>query len=533
MEIIGYHIDKGIIANSRGETCTEAPWLEFLLKDGKPDTIQCLYHMDWNVACLLRNWEFTEEQGRRLYDKGSINLRGTGYKLTYYPGKYFAIDYGGGAGKRFALFSNMHQYEKPELDYTFSPLSRAEAAKNTGEAVYKALTDISLHPKTLTSPIAAYDKEVLREMNLPTVDDIPFKAGEMAYECCSGGWLEAFQRGHWEQVWDYDINSAYPNQLSLLPDTRQGRWQQSTIGIPEAKIGFARGMLEIKPEVNFHPFFYRAEKERDMSYTPVGRWPTTLTMRQLIFLYKWELGTFDIEEGWWWTPYNGHNCSHPLKEEIKRLHWEKMQAQGLKREVVKRIPNGIYGKLLEVHQYEGEGEEMGLHFNPVWGAEVEVNTRLAVAELAMSSGVLPLHIAVDGVVVDRELGIEPNGKKLGGWKLSAKGKGLVLGSGVVALQGKKGEGDFSLDYYSLYREMRDKPLARYFTMKKLSPWSLAKCLNLGHWDKLGDVEEVERGIDVCSEAKRCYREMGENAGEVLEKQVESVPWDISMVKEVL
>ena len=49
--------------------------------------------------------------------------------------------------------------------------------------------------------------------------------------------------------------------------------------------------------------------------------------------------------------------------------------------------------------------------------------------------VVPLHVAVDGIVTDRPLQLNIS-NKLGDWRLSHKGKCIIINAGTVGFEGK-------------------------------------------------------------------------------------------------
>lgn len=526
MNIIGYHVGDTSVASSNGEIRTQSPWLDWFLSQSQQDAIQCFYNLDVDVARLLKLINFDSTEGRKLLSNGKLYI--APYTLRYIPKKFFSIDRGFGRGHPFATFSDMSQYcpvpidsrdDKPE-----GLLARANKAAKIGTEVYGILASLGLKPTTLVSPIRVFQKGVLDKLDLPTVDDIPDEVGEFAYYCCKGSWLECFQVGHFD-TWDYDLTSSYPFFASILPDIRQGEWIYTSSGkVPSKVLGFFKGTVTIK--ANFSPILYK--KERDMSYTPRGIWETYLTGAEWSFIEEHKLGSFECKEGWWWEylPSTG-NLKYPLAQTMKWLYSEKQNGIELKREIIKRIMAGIYGKFLEVRQYEEQ--EMGPLFNPVYAAEIETNTRLEIANFAIKNGVTPVHVAVDGLLVDRELSIVDSGA-MGMWKLITHSPALVMGSGAVAVKDRKGLGDFALNYDDIVDHIVMNPSATYYEMVKYSLVSLAKALNSGQFEKLGMTEEMTRRVEFCSENKRLYMKKPESGYDLVNNRYKSYPLDISMME---
>jgi len=525
MKIIGYHLGLNSIANSEGEVRTQSPWLDWLLSQSEPGTIQCFYNLDADIARLVRLIGLTSIEGKKLISKGRLYIRP--YSLRYIPKKYFSIDKGFGVGHEFATFTDISQYNTPLTSTAYENpkrlLSRANKAARTGMEVYEILRSLGLNPNSLVSPIRAFQRDALNKMDIPTVDCIPAAAGEFAYYCCKGSWLECFKRGHFD-TWDYDLASGYPYFASLLPDLRQGKWIHSTSKLPSiVGLGFHRGKVTINS--NFSPIIYKAK--RDMSFTPRGTWETYLTSREWFFICEYNLGSFECEESWRWeSQVPLYKLKYPLRQVMEWLHREKERSGDLRREVIKRIMAGIYGKMLEVRQFERA--EMGPLFNPVYAAEIETNTRLEVARLALDNGIVPLHVAVDGLLVDEELPINES-EAMGSWKLTAHSPALVLGSGAVAIQNKKGVGDFSLDYDTIIKHIIEHPTDSNFQMTKDATLTLAKALNMDKWESLGLIVKNERSVEFLTEEKRLYPREPQEIRDLMLYDFESFAWDVSVI----
>lgn len=276
MNCIGYHITvEGIIANSDGGFAKESPYLDFLLQP-KPDAIKVFYHLNHAVACLCRTLGFTEEQCRKLHDKGSLHL--PPYDLKYVPAKFFSVRSNivqSNGDRPFANFSDMSQYFEWSLDGKCDLsdcTARAYTAKDVGERVLDAAHKLGLKPTALTSPIRMFEKEILgkydekgrakpKGIDFPVVADLPDDVKEdladYAYRCCHGGWNDCFIKGHFD-AWDYDIN-CYPKETEVL--TRVG-W----LPIGEAVVGQNiltfdkdRNTCSFAPIRAMHEHFYRGE----------------------------------------------------------------------------------------------------------------------------------------------------------------------------------------------------------------------------------------------------------------------------------
>ena len=141
-----------------------------------------------------------------------------------------------------------------------------------------------------------------------------------------------------------------------------------------------------------------------MSYTPVGSWDTCITGDEWKFINKYKLGTFKMESGYWWMPYDQEDIDYPFYDIITTLHKEKESSNGMKKAIIKRIQSGLYGLTLQIFQHEEN--PMGQYFNPVYGALVETRARLEVARFclkAIENKIDVICVTVDGVLLAAEM----------------------------------------------------------------------------------------------------------------------------------
>jgi hypothetical protein len=544
-QIIGFHLVKGITACSSGETVVGSdrkPHLELLLKYNYPQYTCVFYHMDSALSIIVGHlYKLKEEQVKKLLDDGS--LKGSQTEIRYIPGKFASIRNGSQFRSPLSMYSDMGQFN---ADTSFENnetvdmvLAKAKSAADLGEKTVSAAKKLDIDANVLTSPIRIFEKVYLgkydekgnpkpKGIDLPTTDDYPeefrLDLAYLAYECTHGGWVESFWKGMFPNSADYDISSAYSHEESELLDIRFGDWIHTKEYQKDAQYGFCK--VDLKMTASFHPILYNTDVENH--YTPIGFYEDYAIQKQeLDIIDEYKLGTYEIKDGYWWT------CKRPIKPlsyPIKWLSTLKSEYEGFDKEFVKRILNGMWGILLQ----KKRGNQVGEHFNPVWGAIVEANCRLDVFRFCMKAleeGRKVLHIAVDGVLTDEPVSFVDLSKEKqpGEWRLEANCPSLVISSGCVAIQDKMGKGEFGMDYNWLVEQINKKPKATEYPETKLSPMTLAKCINLNQYDRIGDIEEITKTIDIHSDVKRQYPKEPKNGGELLKGQFESVPLDMGMI----
>ena len=524
--LIGYHIDRDKIVNSEGRLFnSKDSWLPILLEDNQM-AAKIFYDLDYSVACLLFHEGVTQEQGAKLLKTHKLNLP-TGYRLGYFAGRMFTIDYGYGAGHGYTYFYNARQYKdvhhqrKEDVGYA---IGKAKEAAVVGNEILTAYEKIGITHPSLTSPVKAFVKSGLYPQIL-TVEHIPQEAGEFAYQAIRGNWVECYQLGFFPEVFDYDINGAYAAELSNLMDLRNGKWIKHTGmtgDLDRVPYGIVRGRLDVTAP--FNPFVYNSGEK---SSTPTGSREEVLTLQAIDFLRRNRLGSFKPEVGWYWVKNPNKAPQYPFRPSIKRL-WNLRDGAGdTLNKVIKRILAGMWGVTLQI-KGTAEDAEFGEMFNPVYGAIVETNCRLKVAQACLDNGITPLAVAVDGVITDKSLKVDL-GNGLGQWRLSHHGKGIILSSGVVGVEGKDASEDFAVTYAWLMEALTKEPSKTEYSMRRLSPVTLARALGSDGWNKLGELVDTERAVHIGGDTKRLYPVEPVTGADILKGTYPSEPWDISIV----
>jgi len=523
MQIIGYHITCIQAVNSLGER-PNGSILDFLL-EYKPDSIKVMYHLDYCVANLFRALQVPAHDLKKLLNNGSLYL--APYTFNYIPKKYFNVQHGAGRGAPFANFNDMYQFHRNSDITEHEPEWYAMEAARIGSQVYEALLQLGLSPTSLVSPVRCWEKEVLAHMDLPELDDIPEQAAKLAYDCCEGGWVEAFQKGHFDKTYDYDVRSAYGSFTRGLLDTRYGKWRNDPFYDPVCYYGYALCDIEVTAPIS--PITFKTED--DEKITPTGKFPKpkVLSKRYLNFIDKYKIANVRVIDGWWWHP---DKLVCPFETMIDELYRFKESAYGMAKDVYKRILAGIWGKFLQTNS-----DSFGDLFNPVWAEEVETGCRLTTAAFIYDNKLEKntLHVAVDGVLSSRPVELAEQGA-IGEWKLTNVGAAYVISSGICAVQGKeyqidsdKENSDFILRYDWLKDQIAANPNAHEYTMSKLSPVTVQKAVTQNKMQTLGQHEEIVKTIDITFESKRSYDQIPETGRQLQRRHYMSEPYSIDLI----
>lgn len=517
MQVLGFHLQGQTLTCSDG-TFEDQDYLEFLLKD-RPETLRVFYNLDWAMARLCFLLKVPEDQLQKFWKSGSLFVNN--YTIFFVRHRYLSIKLG-----KSAEFSDISQYD-PSLPFEVDAMDAARKAQEIGQRVYDVLSRLELHPATLSSPIAAYQKEILTTLDLPKPIDIPPEAQYYAHKCLHGGWMEAHQRGHFE-TFDYDVNSAFSFHTANLIDTRYGTWFKSDKFYSPSKVpyGFCRGVVDVERNFNSVIYTHKDSESQTIDYTPVGERPDYLTNAHIRELYDNGEGRFKMTDAWYWKPDG--ELVYPLCEHVERLFEWKQYLKGFEREVIKRILVGMTGKLIETF---GNGDETkeGKLYNLPWYCWVQDQTKLQVANFVISNHAEDalLSIEVDGLKFSREIPIQTS-DKMGDWRLNMVAPAFIVSSGIGCIQGKEGKGAFALTYDWLKSQIEANPEATDYTMTKLAPVTIGNALKNHKLDKLGELEMSERAV-VLNEVKRMYSDYPVKGSDLL-KQYTSTALDISILQ---
>lgn len=524
MKIISYHIDRDYgIYNSLGEhlePCEFTQVMDFLLSN---DGIKVFDQLDYAVAGLLHLINITSKEASRLFENGRITFSGSPYRMTYYPSKYMAIYKGFGANEQKAEFSDISQYDaildNMALEKDEQSIKQSVTyALNVAKEVYNCLVELGLQPENLISPSNVFTRQKFdkEKYNLPTMDDVPIGAMQYADECSKGNFVEAYGRGYYEQAFDYDVNACYCYHASRLLDIRRGSWVYSTDYQKSATYGFAK--CEVNIDDTISPVIF---KTQDQNYTPCGIWKTYLTKGEIDYINDNNIGYAVVIDGWWWFKDDRKAEYHPLAGMVNWLYARRIQSKGMMRDVIKRILTGAFYGIFLQKKHGKPGE----HYLSPYGALIEAEARLQVIDTCRKYNAKPLAIVVDGVVTQKQLPIDSS-DELGGWRLSHQGKCIIVNSGLVAFEGKEGEGDFSLSFDWLYDAMRKEPETNRYAKQKQSMVLLGHAVQNCCTDRLGIVETHERPIHIGGDGKRYWTSNPINGGDLLSHQFKSKAWPI-------
>lgn len=553
MRVVGYRsLLPNYIEDSTGASCAfqslrEA--LEFLTEPYEipSEGEQIIFRMAWDVdefaAVILRLLpkelalelhETTRCQVSFEADYGTVV-----YKLWYAREKGFAVK---NLGLRFeSMIFHLKQFfpegtdEPEDTDYCIN-------LEAYGRYLLQTFKKMGFQPQTLYSPVSAL-KPVLAKMNLPTFKDMPQEASLMAIECAGRPWHEAIQLGRFEQVWDYDLSSAYPTILSKCLDIRLGRWVQSPNYQMGAMYGYAKCKVTIFDKVKWHPIVMF--REDDVNVAPTGTWPDCLSKRKIDLIKRWGIGETSIQNSWWWIP---ETSSRPLFKLVNRLQslrhsekeadvWDyeailsklskKLPAISLVEKLMSMPMNRLMSHLAKamlvgVFGYTGQEKKdtLGEFYNPVYFSEATEQTACLVADHIYKNKVAPIAISTDGFLSPVELPLTE------GWKLNYSGEAIVLSTNAVYYAGKKPAGLYIDELKSLIQK---NPTRSYWQTTKPRLLTLGNAVEWSAIDRIGEEVDIRTSVDLNIAHDRYFPKLPRSGRDILSKKYMSRPYTIEEV----
>jgi len=420
-------------------TKSDASILDAFLLDPADNCSQFMFYLDKNIGHILKL--LGTQTKKNLYkDKRTYY---SPYILFYQPDKIFSVKLG---------TNESNIYELAQWFPDANPQTVEEVQKLADELL-EAFKQLKLTVTNFTSPARILQDCVLKHLDLPSGIDgksAPDEVMEWAYMQGARTWIEAHQLGHFtENVYDYDISSAYPYSATRQIDTRHCHWRKEEYVPKEAYYGFLKGRVCINPEVLVSPLIYRDPETRELS-NRVGEWEDTITLQMAEFIDRWKIGSFRLAEGWFGIP---RRISYPLEHTMRKLY-NSRKIGGLASKIAKDLAVSYWGLTGQLKDYKGV---FGDYFMPIYRSDIADRTTIRVAEFSYKMKIKPIQIGVDGVLCQTKVNLGENG--FGKWRLSGTEPAIVVGSDKVWQGNKHPE---NLHYTEVLKMMKKNPSASMY-----------------------------------------------------------------------
>lgn len=365
-------------------------------------------------------------------------------------------------------------------------------------------------PTTLTNSI-------LENANYrPDFNKIPMEAIELAYTSFHAPWIEMFRMGHFEEIHDYDLNSAYPTEVADLISIDTGEWVESDTFQAGAYYGFCYAVIQIYPTY-ISPILMRSEGKL---FSTEGTWVGTITKDEIDFIQRHELGNVVVLNGWWYFP---SAYDRPFKKEVTRLlklrSWAKLKGYNLLEYAIKTSTARLAGKFLQksINLDDLQTYNAGRHFNPIYATIVMTRVKLSLAEQLFRDKEKILAIVIDGALLDGKSTVSTS-KDPGDLKLSEKGDGVIFSPFTTFLTENRNP--------FLVKDIIQKdPMKTWYPLPSFGPDRLRLCQAIldNKFEWTGRIVESEAIVEVGNTNDRFWEDKPQYGLDLLLKKYSSFP----------
>lgn len=444
-----------------GEQLTTRECLDFILRHYQAGAIHVIYGGGYDATNWLR--DITEEMQLQLLREGKVSLRfvepgrtPATYDIEYMPSKWFAVT--GRPTPRdpirtVKIFDVVTFFASAFIKALQSRGIEVPDVITSGKAqrsdfTYADLEEISVYcgmELTLLVQLCEQLRDEFREAGIPIAsyhgpgavanavlkqhkvrahrEEVPDRAMENIIRYAYfGGRFEQFKAGHHDQpVYLYDINSAYPYQISQLPDLAGARWIYADTFDP-AGIGLWYCTAASDDRVRPHASPWRG-KGGVVGFPAVnaGVWlmtPEAVHAERVLFGYRLELA------------HPGEQPFGFIPEMFETRRAWKAEGRGGER-ALKGAMNSIYGKLAQtVSADRGRPRQHEM----TWAALITSGTRAMLWDAISQAPESIIAVETDSVLSTVPLQL-PIGEGLGEWEETILPDVTYLQSGVYFADG--------------------------------------------------------------------------------------------------
>lgn len=512
---------------------------------------------------------------RNLYRDNEIEYNT--FKITYLPKKFFAIQDKNNnryyfydmynfldvslnkASEKFLkdkknegidgnkLNTDLNYWKENKEDIIKYCIKDAELTKRLADYFWNIIYQrLNFYPKSPMSKGKLSEEYFLHTCKIPAINVIPEKVIQTAYESFYGGRFELIKRGYFDKIYCYDIMSAYPKEISELPDFNKGKFVKVTELNPDAYTGFYKCKV-MSFENNFSPF--KQKLNGALNIYPNGTFTQFLTKKELDFYEShFENSAISVEFGYEWHP---KDIIKPFKSEIERLFdWKNNEPDPDIKYCVKIILNSLYGKFIQV---SGKLNQTGRLFNPLYASLITSGCRIKILEMALQNPDSIISFSTDSVISTEPLN-SPLNPTMGDFQKDFEGQGVFIGSDIYNLwndETKKVKSKlrgFSIastkDYDNTETYLKDilstsdnwknekgeltPSIYEYIANR---PYHLGECLLHNKKRKITDINKfgkVKKHIDINGDKKRMWDKEFNSGKDCLKESHDSKPMMVGM-----
>lgn len=351
-----------------------------------------------------------------------------------------------------------------------------------------------------------------------------------------GGRFEIYERGAFKRLYAYDINSAYPYEISKLRTLNGAIYVNNPVYDPDAAYSIYRIKVDIKDKF-VSPLLW---KNKALCCFPVGNFEGYVTKGEFEAVRQWGP---EIVEGY--HIYTGRE--KPFAEKIAKLY-EARKRSGFSLPY-KIIMNSLYGKTGSSVEKWVKAEDLGEDIpivdfmeqdgtayvkyediaksNFIYASEITARTRLRLYEIVKKFPRDVVMVNTDSIVSKRKLDL-PLSDRIGDWKEETWEEAYIIGSGVYFYRtGKDWRGKYRGFPFkeSVVKDILRKLLRAktgYVTFNVKKRYSIQEAWRI-HDEELGNIiREVARKLNLNFDRKRIWKGTWKKGSDLRTKRIKSL-----------
>lgn len=417
---------------------------------------------------------------------------------------------------------------KKYYDENFSDIVKyckkdAELTQKLGVLAMENIEKIGFSSKNPISPATISAKKQVERgypVKLNKMSGNELKANIIAMRSYGGGVFATYKRGVFNQkLYDYDVNSCYPNIMQHLPDWRNGKF----VEINENPESFEYGWVLCDINSEFIPQRGSESYTVNEIYENIGKWEMKYTAKKVTYPsglrtaiitteeYRWlkTRGEYVkwLDEGYGWVKTQDKYANPFLwvNEMFKKRKQAKKDNPSLAN-TMKIMMNSIYGKTAE------KKNGIGILTNFCYASYITARARLQMFDVVHENYDKIVNIATDGILALGKLNLPVSGE-LGDWEYTEYTRGIVIGNGIRQLWKADGtyethaRGITSERKYDLEKAMKERQEESAVNVGRVRVIQLGTMVNAHiKWEKdnLNTFVMQSREMKVNTDVKRLW-----------------------------
>lgn len=332
---------------------------------------------------------------------------------------------------------------------------------------------------------------------------------KMCLDTYQGGKFEVTQRGYFENIYEYDISSAYPYEITNLYDLTLAKIIKSSKYNKNAIYGFIKCIID-----NRKGKYLPCGVGTKIRIYPAGVIHTHVTKAEYDYIVDELNLDIKIVEAYWIMldllikPYE------KITKKIFDLKKSYKNVDSMLYNLTKVIANSFYGKTVQLIENNEEKYVAGTAFNPIHGSIITANTRIKVSRIQNEYEEDCVAVHTDSVMIKKPLHQKYITNELGGFEYVANGKTILISCGMYQLDDLNAYKGFEPEYeidstgkkkYETWQKILLKNNDKYvipYPVRRVRSW--IECCSQNKLDKLQQFFSDVKQIDLNCDRKRLW-----------------------------